>query len=397
VKKIESRIIRTPNFNKILERTVSVQIIGGWTILIIVSYFISGIWLNNNLLTHLILWLMGVLGLGLVLSWYYKADNKGKDAEGGQISSLIYRAILETSPDSVAATDLLGNYIFANKQTAVLHGYDTTEEFIGKSAFSLVALGDVTKAMKSMNITLVDGVARNIEFDLLRKDGSTFPAELSAALVRNEFGIPVAFIAITRDITERKHVADQLHDMNEQLRVQLAEIEKLQSILQEQAIQDPLTGLYNRRYMEEALKQEFARARRENQPFSVVMMDMDNLKALNDGHGHKVGDEAIKSLAKLFRELTRVEDTVCRYGGDEYLVILHNANEKMAQARIQEWTQRATEIGLRHEGKVLEVGFSAGVATYPAYTSIDELIQAADEELYKAKSISKKQRKTDAV
>jgi len=139
VKKIESRIIRTPNFNKILERTVSIQIIGGWTILIIVSYFINGVWLNNNLLTHLILWLMGVLGLGLVLSWYYKADNKGKDAEGGQISSLIYRAILETSPDSVAATDLLGNYIFANKQTAVLHGYDTTEEFIGKSAISLVA------------------------------------------------------------------------------------------------------------------------------------------------------------------------------------------------------------------------------------------------------------------
>ena len=299
MKEIESRIIRTPKFNKILERTVSIQIIGGWTILTIVSYFISELWLHNNLLTHLILWLVGALGLGLVLSWYCKADNKGKDEEGGQISSLIYRAIVETSPDSVAATDLVGNYIFANKQTAVLHGYDTTEEFIGKSAFSLFALGDVAKAVKSMNITLADGVARNIEFDLLRKDGSTFPAELSAALVRNEFGIPVAFIAITRDITERKHVADQLHEMNEQLRLQLVEIEKLQSILKEQVIQDHLTGLYNRRYMEEALKQEFARARREDQPFSIIMLDLDNLKVLNDLHGHTAGDQAIKKVGTL--------------------------------------------------------------------------------------------------
>ena len=150
--KIESRIIRTPNFNKILERTVAIQIISGWTILIIVSYLISGLWLHNNLLTHLILWLLGSLGLGLVLSRYYKVDRKGKYEEGGQISSLIYRAILETSPDSVAATDLLDNYIFANKQTAVLHGYDTTEEFIGKSALSLVALSDVTKALKSIDV-----------------------------------------------------------------------------------------------------------------------------------------------------------------------------------------------------------------------------------------------------
>lgn len=327
---------------------------------------------------------MGALGLGLVLSRYYKADNKGKDAEGGQISSLIYRAILETSPDSVAATDLLGNYIFANKQTAVLHGYDTTEEFIGKSALSLVALGDVTKALKSMNITLADGVARNIEFDLLRKDGSTFPAELSAALVKNEFGIPVAFIAITRDITERKHVADQLHDMNEKLRLQLVEIEKLQSILKEQAIQDPLTGLYNRRYMEEALKQEFARSHRENQPFSIIMLDMDNLKMLNDQHGRAVGDQAIKKPGMLLKGMTRREDIACRYGGDEFLVILHNTNEVNALNRLREWETSGTSQNL---GDKLDIHFSAGIATYPVHgKSIEQITHFADIALYESKA-----------
>ncbi len=376
--------MRTPNINKILERTVSIQMIGSWTILIIVSYFISGIWLNNNLLTHLILWLMGVLGLGLVVSRYYKEDNKRKDSEGGQISSLIYRAILETSPDSVAATDLVGNYIFANKQTAILHGYDTADEFIGKSAFSLFALGDVSKAVKSMNITLADGVARNIEFDLLRKDGTTFPAELSAALVKNEFGVPVAFIAITRDITERKHVADQLHDMNEQLRLQLVEIEKLQSILKEQAIQDPLTGLYNRRYMEEALKQELARAHRENQSFSIIMLDMDNLKALNDQHGHTVGDQALKKLGTLLKNQIRGEDVVCRYGGDEFLVILHNTNEADALNRLREWEASGRSQNL---GDRLDVYFSAGIATYPVHgKTIEEITHVADTALYESKA-----------
>jgi diguanylate cyclase (GGDEF)-like protein/PAS domain S-box-containing protein len=384
--------MRTPNFNKLLERTVSIQIIGGWTLLIIVSYFISGVWIKNNLLSHLILWLMGVLWLALVLSRYYKADSKGKDAEGGQISSLIYHAIADTSPDSVAATDLLGNYIFANKQTAVLHGYNTTEEFIGKSALSLVALGDVTKAMKSMNITLADGVARNIEFDLLRKDGSTFPAELSAALVKNEFGIPVAFIAITRDITERKHVADQLHDMNEQLRLQLAEIEKLQSILQEQAIQDPLTGLYNRRYMEEALKQEFARAHRENQSFSIIMLDLDNLKMLNDRHGHAVGDQALKKLGMLLKSMTRREDVVCRYGGDEFLVILHNTNEVNALNRLREWETSGASKNL---GDELDIHFSAGSATYPVHgKTIEEITHVADTALYESKAKRKSSKQT---
>ena len=214
---------------------------------------------------------------------------------------------------------------------------------------------------------------------------------MSAALIKNEIGIPVAFIAVTRDITERKQVADQLQNMNEQLRLQLVEIEKLQAILHEQAIQDPLTGLYNRRFMEESLKQEFARASRENQPFSVVMLDMDNLKTLNDKYGHVIGDAALKSLSKLLKDQTRTEDIVCRFGGDEFLVILHNANEQTASARLQKWSERAKEIDIIHEGNHIQVSFSAGIAAYPTHKNIEELIQSADKALYDIKA-KRKQR-----
>lgn len=373
-----------PNFSKILKWTVLIQIISGWTILIVAGYVIGEIWLNNSLLGYLVLWVMSVAGIGLLFSWYYKGSQKRTDGEEGQISNLIYRAVMDTSPDSVAVTDLLGNYIFANKQTAVLHGYESSEEFIGKSAFSLFPIQEVARAAKYMDMTRTDGIIKNVEFNILRKDGSTFPAELSAALIKNEFGIPVAFIAITRDITERKRVADQLHDMNEKLRLQLVEIEKLQSILREQAIQDPLTGLYNRRYMEEALKQEFARARRENKPFTIVMLDMDNLKALNDLHGHTVGDQAIKKLGSLLKNMTRGEDIVCRYGGDEFLVILHNTNEKDVLHRVKEWEIRVTNS---NQGDKLDIHFSAGFATYPIHgISIEEIIHVADTALYESKA-----------
>jgi len=382
--------MQTSDFNKIFKRTVSVQVISVWTVLVVASYFVGEVWLNNNLLTYLILWLVGALGLGRIISLYYRTDTRGKDSDDRQISGLIYRAILETSPDSVAATDLLGNYIFANKQTAVLHGYDTTDEFIGKSALSLFPMDNVAKAVETMNLTFTDGVVRNIEFKLLRKDGSTIPAELSAAVVKNEFGAPVAFIAITRDITERKRVADELHDMNVQLRAQLNEIEKLQGILREQAIQDPLTGLYNRRYMEEALKRESARATREGYPLSIVMLDMDNLKYLNDTHGHVVGDDAIKMIGKSIKNNIRTEDIACRYGGDEFLVILHNTTAETAKHRVEEWLNHIKERTFIHNKQEFKTTFSAGIATFPYQgNDIEGVIRSADNALYNAKTKGK--------
>lgn len=383
--------MKTQNFNKIVWQAVSIQIILGWTVLIVGSYYIGNIWLKNEVITHIILWLAGVVIFEFILLRGYTAKNDKKNDDNKQIGSLIYHAVMDTSPDSVAVTDLLGNYIFANKQTAVLHGYETTEEFIGKSAFGFFPLSEVSKATKYMGITRADGISKNIEFNLQRKDGSTFPAELSAALIKNEIGIPVAFIAVTRDITERKRFADQLNNVNEQLRLQLMEIEKLQAILHEQAIQDPLTGLYNRRFMEESFKQEFARASREGKSLSVVMLDMDNLKTLNDKHGHAMGDAALKSLSKLLKDQTRTEDIVCRFGGDEFLVILHNTNEQMASIRLQEWSERAREIDIIHEGNHIQVSFSAGIAAYPTHKNIEELIQSADKALYDIKA-KRKQR-----
>jgi len=371
---------------KTFKKTFFILTITGWTILVVASYYLGELWFKDHFFSHLFLWFIGAVGLGIVLTWYYKAAN-GDDTKEAKIGSLIYRAMLETSPDSVAATDLLGNYIFANEQTAILHGYSSTEEFVGKNALSLIALKDVTKATKYMDKTRTDGIIKNIEFNLLRKDGTTFPAELSAALVRNEFGIPVAFIAVTRDITNRKQASEQLARANGQLQKQIQEIEMLQESLREQAIRDPLTDLFNRRYMKEATVQEHARAIREDYPYSLIMIDMDKLKDINDTYGHAAGDLAIRTLAKQIKKNTRIEDTACRYGGDEFLILLHDTPTEVANDRVESWRINLLENPLLLQGQPVTVTFTAGIATFPMHgQTLDEMLHQADRALYEAKA-----------
>jgi diguanylate cyclase (GGDEF)-like protein/PAS domain S-box-containing protein len=193
------------------------------------------------------------------------------------------------------------------------------------------------------------------------------------------------------DITERMQNKKLLEEANERLRLQVKEIEQLHEELREQAIRDPLTGLYNRRYMRDVFKQEFSRARRENYPVSVIMLDMDELKLLNDTHGHHVGDQALQTLAIQLQSATRKEDIVCRYGGDEFIIILSKTFPKDAAKRVDEWRESLDNHPLEMEGENnITVKFTAGIASFPAHgTSLEEIVNYADVALYRAKARGK--------
>lgn len=130
----------------------------------------------------------------------------------------MYRILVETSPDAVTVTDLEGNITYVSNQTLRLHGYDKTDELIGKSAFTLIAPEDQDKAMRNLTRTLHEGSIRDLEYMLLRKDGSRFIGELNSSLIKDVFGRPKAFIAITRDITERKEAEKILSESEKKFR-----------------------------------------------------------------------------------------------------------------------------------------------------------------------------------
>lgn len=199
-------------------------------------------------------------------------------------------------------------------------------------------------------------------------------------------GLRQGYVAVMRDVTDLKRTEEKLRDSCEALNMRLEEIQVLQERLKEEAIRDPLTNLYNRRFLEETLKRELARVDRTSGRLSLVMIDLDRFKEVNDRFGHQLGDEVLKALAELIISQTRLGDVACRYGGEEFIVILPDAPLESAMERVENWRKMFGEIEFSSDSLPVRVTFSAGIASYPEHgLTSKELIAAADEAMYNAK------------
>ncbi len=225
------------------------------------------------------------------------------------------------------------------------------------------------------------------EFRIRTKDGGWRWALSRGKLwSRTADGKALRMIGTHTDITSRKVSEVAMSRANVKLHTQIDEIRLLQTKLAEQAVRDPLTGLYNRRYLDETLDREVARARREGSPLSVVMLDVDHFKKLNDAYGHQAGDEVLKSLAELLRQDTRTEDVACRYGGEEFLVLLPSMPLDKARDRAEHWRQQLENHHFSFGNFSLSATASFGVSSYPHHGKTpDDLTRAADNALYSAK------------
>jgi diguanylate cyclase (GGDEF)-like protein len=174
--------------------------------------------------------------------------------------------------------------------------------------------------------------------------------------------------------------------MAELLALSLANF-RLRETLRAQSTRDPLTGLFNRRYMEDSLERELYRAAREQGSLGVIMADLDHFKELNDRSGHVAGDAVLRSVADLLHNNVRAEDIVCRYGGEEFTILLPNAGLEEARSRAEALRIAAAGLSIA-DGHVLTI--SLGVAAYPDHgTTATDLISAADAALYEAKSLGR--------
>jgi diguanylate cyclase (GGDEF)-like protein/PAS domain S-box-containing protein len=162
---------------------------------------------------------------------------------------------------------------------------------------------------------------------------------------------------------------------------------RLREALRSQSIKDPLTGLYNRRYLTEMLERESRRCVRSEQPLGILMLDLDHFKKFNDTYGHDAGDIVLREAASFLSKSIRSEDIVCRFGGEEFVVILPTANLDAAYARAERIRSKLHELTVLHQGQSLGmITASVGVASLPLHgTTPDVLIAAADAALYRAK------------
>lgn len=172
----------------------------------------------------------------------------------------------------------------------------------------------------------------------------------------------------------------------EQIALALANL-RLRETLRNQSIRDPLTGLYNRRYLEETLERELLRAQRKATPLAVIMLDIDHFKHFNDTFGHEAGDIVLHAVGQLLKTNFRGSDLACRYGGEEFTLVLPETSRELARERAEELRTAAAALRVLHHSEPLgSITLSLGIAVFPQHgQDWQQLLRAADAALYQAK------------
>ncbi|NEU76153.1 diguanylate cyclase [Hassallia byssoidea VB512170] len=284
--------------------------------------------------------------------------------------------LIDSMSDGVLVLDVQNRILDINPAAQNLIG--TTAHLIGQSAEQVLSKWQY-------NITYHEYECVNTE--ILIDSATLRYLELQITPLRDRRRQLTGYLLILRDITQRHQAEVELRQANERLRLQVLEIETLQAQLREQAMQDGLTGLFNRRYFDSSLQRELVRAAQESYPVAVILMDIDYFKKINDTFGHQAGDRVLQVFADLLRQYSRSTDIVCRYGGEEFVlalpgITLNNAFQRAEQIRLSFQAAR-----VKFADKEINTTVSGGISVFPEQgKTSDELLQVADKALYIAKA-----------
>lgn len=269
--------------------------------------------------------------------------------------------LLDNANDTIIVRDLDGSIVYVNEMACKSLGY-TREELL-KMNLRQITSQDYADSMVKRTKELLDKGQGEYETSQLRKDGTAILIEVHARVI--ESGGKKFIVSVCRDITERKK-AEQ-------------EMERL-------ANYDLLTGLYNRRAILNKLDDQRKHARRYNEKLSLIMLDIDHFKKINDQHGHATGDYVLEKVATLIRTSIRATDTVGRYGEEEFIIILPHADLISANyvAERVRTTIESTKME-RANKQVFNITISGGVSSYKSRDDIYTLISRSDDALYRAK------------
>lgn len=287
-----------------------------------------------------------------------------------------FRMITESADDFVAVLDLEGRRMYNNPSYGNLFG--SIKNLQGTDSFREIHPDDRERIKELFKKTVQTGLGHRTEFRFLLPDGSIRHMESSGALIKDSSGNPLRVIVVSHDITERKQVESEIHEL---------------------AFYDALTKLPNRRLLCDRLEQIMALSQRSGLHNALMFLDLDNFKPVNDIYGHDAGDALLTEVSTRLRHCVRETDTVARFGGDEFMVLLNELDKDMTEAagkaalvadKISDSLARPYLINVRNNGADATIEHrcttSIGVMMFlnHHYTA-DEIISCADKAMYQAK------------
>lgn len=280
-------------------------------------------------------------------------------------SEIRFRSILDSIEDGYFEVDLAGSFTFFNDNIPLHLGYEY-EECTGLNYRAYVDEENAKRVFETFHQVFVTGTpTKSFDWELVKKDGSKMYVEASVSLQRNRDGDPMGFCGIVRDITERKRTEQELAYL---------------------AYHDALTGLHNRKAFLEKIEEVLREARRYETSRSILYIDLDHFKKVNDVYGHEVGDKLLMQVSTRLTEILRDSDYVCRLGGDEFTIILGNP-VRPDLGKVAERIRRSLSKPYVIQGIRIDfVTPSIGAGTYPQDASdAQALLKSADNAMYRAK------------
>ncbi len=312
-------------------------------------------------------------------------DQRG--ASRGPDALRVQATALRSAANGVVITDRDGTITWVNPAACAITGY-SSDELVGRHTRILKSGRHEPSFYTNLWQTVTRGDSWSGTIINRRKDGTEYQEQQTIAPVLDESGAITHFIAIKQDVTEQRRIQHELERAHRELAERLSEIEGLNAQLREQAVRDPLTGLHNRRYLEQTMKRDISRARRSNEAIVVAAIDVDHFKSVNDVHGHGVGDRVLLQLADVLLAHVRSSDLVCRTGGEEFVVVLPRADIPGAMKRAEEWRAAFAARSVEgREGVSVRSTISIGLARFrDPHESFAACLKRADEALYAAKN-----------
>ncbi|MEP6640911.1 MAG: diguanylate cyclase [Gaiellales bacterium] len=270
-----------------------------------------------------------------------------------------YRDLFEHAMDGIVIADVSGNITAANAAYVRMLGY-SREELASVNMFDLIAPEEIEGAQQAFERR--DDM---VEMSLIAKDGSRVFVQCTARFVLNADGEPVGLEAIVRDRTEQRQLQDQL---------------------EYQAFHDALTQLPNRLLFLDRLDQALARAGRGGSFPTVMLLDLDGFKAVNDTYGHKTGDELLRKVATILQGALRPSDTVARFGGDEFVILAEGDNTQAGLDTLAERILATLHTPFQLTDGAHQISGSLGITTATTGSTADQLLNDADTAMYNTKT-----------